>query len=145
MQKKQHFLVWCGNKGIGKTHLGAALVDWAIKNFNSYRKHKESELQKKVRAAMAEEKGDYFDYLKFEIDDDLLMIDDIGRDGWSPFREELLIETIDQRYNSMKPTIFTSNLSRADFEEKYHERIADRLFAKENFVIETMDLISKRQ
>lgn len=145
MKVKKHFLVWCGNKGCGKTYLGSALVEWSIKNFGSFRKHTESDLQKKVRASMNEEKGDYLDYLKFEIDDELLMIDDIGRDGWSTWREEILIETVDQRYNSMKPTIITSNLCRKDFEEKYHERIADRLFAKENFVIETMDLESKRQ
>lgn len=145
MKAKKHFLVWCGNAGLGKTHLGAALVEWSLKNFSSYRKHRECELQKKLRAAMTEDRGDYHDYLKYFIDDDLLMIDDVGRDGWTEWREEILIETIEQRYVSMKPTIFTSNLSQKDFEERYNERVASRLFAKENFIIEIMDGVDKRK
>lgn len=145
MKKKKNFLIWCGNAGLGKTHLGAALVEWALKNFSSYRKYKESDLQKKVRGSMNEAKGDYLDYLKFFIDDELLMIDDIGRDGHSDWREEILIETVDQRYNSLLPTIFTSNLSSKEIIEKYHERISGRLFAKENCIIEIMDGKDHRQ
>lgn len=139
MLKKENFLIYCGNPGIGKTYFCASLIEFALSNFKTWRYWREADLLKKVRASMDEFKGDYLDSLKFLIDDEFLFLDDIGSTGMTEWREEVLFYVIDERYNSMKPTIITSNFSLKEFKENYHPRIYSRLFAKENFVVEILD------
>ncbi len=88
---------------------------------------------------MDECKGDYLEALKWLIDDDFVMIDDIGSTGLNEWRKEIIFDAIDERYNSMKPTIITSNFSVREFKYYFHERVSSRLFAKENCVIEILD------
>ncbi len=144
MLKKQNFLIYCGNPGIGKTHFCASLIEFAITNFRTWRYWREADLLKKVRAAMEEYKGDYLDALQYFIDDDLLFLDDVGSTGMTDWREEVLFYVIDSRYNSMKPTVITSNFSRKDFSDNYHPRIFSRLFDKDNFIVEILDGIDLR-
>ena len=139
MQKKKNMLIFCGNPGIGKTHLCASLTDFAMNNFNTFRYWKQLDLLKKVRSSIDEYKGDYLDALKHLVDDDFVIIDDVGSTGVNDWRSEIMFCAIDERYNSMKPTIITSNFSKRDFETKYHPRIASRLFDKDNIVIEILD------
>ncbi len=81
-------------------------------------------------------KGDYLETLKYLIDDQLVMIDDIASDKHSEWREEILFAAIDQRYSSMKPTVITSNLTIDDFKKTYQPRLFSRLFAADNIIIE---------
>lgn len=83
--------------------------------------------------------GDYLETLEYLIDDDFVIIDDVGSSGLNDWRKEVLFAAIDYRYNSMKPTILISNFSPQDFKEFFHERLASRLFSKENFVINIQD------
>jgi len=64
------------------------------------------------------------------------MLDDVGSTGIREWRQEVLFDLIDARYNTTLPTIVTSNFTEADFKELYHPRICDRLFATENTIIE---------
>lgn len=136
MQAKMGFLVFCGNAGIGKTRLCAALVEYCLTNFKSFRYWKEQDLLQRVRSSMTEFKGDYFETLKLLIDDEMLILDDIGSSGVNEWREEILFKTIDERYNSMQPTVITSNFTRQEFKNLYHPRIYSRIFANDNFIIE---------
>jgi DNA replication protein DnaC len=145
LKKRENFLVYLGNAGLGKTHFSAAMIEPAIMYFNSFRYWKEADLHKRVRASMTEYKGDYLETLKFLIDDDLVILDDIGSDGVNEWRKEILFEAIDQRYNSLKPTIFISNFTRKEFKEIYHARLGSRLFAKENIIIEIHDGVDHRE
>ena len=140
MQNPKHFLVFCGNPGIGKTYLCAALVEFGLTKFNSFRYWNESELLKKVRSSIEEyHGGDYLEVLKLLIDDDFVMLDDIGSTGLNEWRKEVIFDAIDERYNSMRPTIITSNFSRSEFEKLFHERLSSRLFSSENIIIEIHD------
>lgn len=141
----RNFLVFCGNPGIGKTHLCASLVPWAMTNFHSFRYWKERDLLGRVRQGIDEYNCDYHLVLKDLIDDDLIMIDDIGSTGYTDWREEILFSALDTRYNMEKPTLITSNFSAKEFKEIYKLRIYDRVFNKENTVIEIMDGESHRQ
>jgi DNA replication protein DnaC len=145
MKFKRNFLVYCGNPGIGKTHFCSAMLEWIMKNFNTYRYWNESELLKRVRSSMDEFKGDYLEVLKLLIDDDIVMVDDIGSTGLNEWRKEIIFDAIDERYNSMKPTIITSNFSKKEFEKLFHPRLSSRLFAVENFVIEINNGYDMRQ
>lgn len=136
MKKKRGILVFCGNPGIGKTHFCASLTRWALESFNCFRYYKEADLLKRLRESMEGVKGDYLDVLATLIDDDLIILDDVGSQGVNEWRAEIFFNTIDDRYNSTKPTIVTSNLTKHEFAIKYHERVMSRLFASENIIIE---------
>ncbi len=82
-------------------------------------------------------KGDYLDVLKYMIDDEFLILDDVGSSTkQTEWREEILFEILDYRYNTMKPTIITSNFAGEDFKKNYHSRVHSRLFSNENTIIE---------
>ena len=141
MGKPSNFLVICGGVGISKTYTCASLTEWILKNFNTSRYWNERGLQEALQNSWSSTSGNILKYL---IDDDLVILDDIGSEGFSDWKEKILMETIDQRYNSMLPTIFISNLFKSDFEDKYHARIASRLFATENTIIEIFDAVDQR-
>jgi len=136
MAKPKNFLVYLGNPGIGKTFLCAALTSWALEKFQNFRYFNERQLFTKIRSSFEDVKGDYLDVLKYLVDDDLIMLDDIGSSGFTDWRKDVFFEAVDLRYNSTKPTIITSNLSKADFYKTYHSRLTSRLFSCENTIIE---------
>jgi len=139
-------MVYCGVAGLGKTYFCAAMFDYAMRNFDTVRYWNESELFKCVRRSIDEFRGhDYLDTLKLLIDDQFVMIDDIGSMGLNEWRKEIIFDAIDERYNSMLPTVITSNFSVKEFRECFHPRVASRLFAKENYVIEILDGIDMRE
>lgn len=146
MNKPTNFLVYCGSPGIGKTYLCAALTEWAMQNFNyEWRYWTENALLKHLRDSMESTKGDYLDALKYMIDDEFLILDDVGSGvKVNEWREEILFALIDYRYNTMQPTIITSNFSQKEFLQKYHQRVHSRLFAKENTIIEILDGVDYR-
>lgn len=139
MKGKKDFLIYCGNPGIGKTYFCAAMYEYALQNFKSVRYWNESELLKKIRGSMDEFKGDYLDCLKYLIDDEFVMLDDIGSTGLNEWRKEVIFDAIDERYNCMMPTVITSNFSVREFKEFFHQRVSSRLFGKDNYIIEILD------
>lgn len=136
MDKPKNFLLFIGNPGIGKTTLCASMFLWAIKNFDSFRYHNERGLISKIRQSIDLGQGDYLRTLNLLIDDQLIFLDDLGSEKQNEFRQDVIFEAIDQRYNSMMPTIITSNLLMNDFKQIYHPRFISRLFATENTIIE---------
>jgi DNA replication protein DnaC len=146
LNKPTNFMVYCGGPGIGKTHLCAALVPWALEKFRyNWRYWTENDLFKRLRQDMDRYQGDYMDNLKHLIDDDFLIIDDVGSSVKSTeWREEILFALLDKRYNSMQPTMITSNFLQKEFLEKYHSRIHSRLFSNDNIIIEIADGVDFR-
>lgn len=144
MTAKKNFLLLSGASGCGKTHIVAAMMEWIITEFNHYRIWKEYELMKRIREGI--DKGwEPTDTLSRLIDDDLIVVDDLGSQLHNEWREKMMFELLDIRYNSMKPTIFTTNLDYQGFKSVYGMRITDRLFAKENTYIDLSDAPSLRQ
>lgn len=139
LEKPKNFLIFCGSPGIGKTYFCSALTEWAFKTFDTFRYWDESQILKRLRSGMDAFKGDYLDALEWLIDDQLLILDDVGSTGLREWREEVLFDLIDARYNSMLPTVITSNFTQAEFKKLYHPRVCDRLFASENTIIEIED------
>jgi len=145
-------LIWLGGKGTSKTFFLAALGEWILRTFNHNRVYKEENLQKKLRAFISEGYGDYIAELQYLIDDDIVILDDVGaafRDAQSitkdhSFADRVLLEFVDYRYNTMKPTIITSNFKKEELLEIYGERVCSRMFAAENIIIETFNEIDKR-
>lgn len=154
MKEPKNILLFHGSPGIGKTFFCSSLTDWIMKTFRHKRYHKEKDLLSKLRTGISEGNGDYASNLQYLVDDDIVILDDIGS-GINPdkisyrdleFRREVFFEFLDFRYNSMKPTIITSNFSRDEFKEVYSDRICSRLFSAENTIISIFgdDAIDKR-
>lgn len=135
MKKRRFFLVLLGPPGCGKTYIVAAMMRWAVLCFNNFRVWKEFDLLKHLREGM--NRGwDATEQLKLAIDDSLVVVDDLGSQGYTEWREKIMFELIELRYSSERPTIFTTNLSKEDFKNLYDPRISSRLFAAQNTVLD---------
>jgi DNA replication protein DnaC len=73
------------------------------------------------------QKGYYFENIKTYTDQDYVFIDDIGSEKTSEFVIEFLYILINKRYENMKRTVFATNLSINDFQERYGDRIMSRI------------------
>lgn len=116
------------------------------KGIRCVRGYSEKTLLKTVRQSISNRgSGDYITFLRSMLDDDLIIIDDIGSSGHTVWREEVILDSIDIRYADMMPTVFTSNLSEEQLYEIYGQRIASRLLAKENIIVDLFDHNDLRQ
>lgn len=141
-----------GCPGIGKTYFCASLVEWIMTHYNTYRAWREEDLLRRLRQIIQDDGGDYALALEYLIDDEFIILDDVGssidpkKDNKKSFewREEILFNFVDYRYRHQKPTVITSNFSTKDFKKLFADRITSRLFASENTQVEIFDAPDKR-
>jgi DNA replication protein DnaC len=143
IEEPNGFLIITGPPGVGKTYFCSALIEVMPQTMQTFRAYHERALLKRLRDKM-QDGGDYLQELHYLTDDDLIIVDDIGSSGHTDWREEILMELLDYRYSQRKPTVFTSNLNRGDFYNIYHPRIASRMFAKENTIIDLSHMKDQR-
>jgi DNA replication protein DnaC len=107
----------CGKSGTGKTHLAMCLAkDEAI-----YRRL--SDIFREIRLNFDDEQEIINKYGSVK----LLVIDEIGRQKYSPFEMNLFFEIIDKRWNNILPTTLVTNLTEKEFSQEYGTAIVDRL------------------
>lgn len=151
LKNPRDFLVIRGPVGIGKTYICSAMSEFILKKFGHFRAYTDNDLFSSIRNHISEKRaGDYMVILREKIDDDFIIIDDLGSSGYTDWRADMLFDLIEERYSSGKPTVFTTNLIRQDFVRIYKdfqgERIADRLFDNvKNTILDLKDWPSKRQ
>lgn len=118
-------LLFMGETGLGKTHLTLAIVSGVIEKgfdviygsaFNLLSQVEQEHFQ-----------GGGRDSYNAMLACDLLVIDDLGTEFISPFIQTVLYGLINTRLLSKKPTIINTNLTMAEIEKRYTERIASRL------------------
>lgn len=113
-----------GNVGTGKTHIAYALM---LKS-NNIRFYNITSLLRRIRADFSRQP-----YEKEHLEEDiietnsLVIIDDIGSEKMTDWVAETFYHIINQRYNSMKPMIFTSNFEIKDLAERVGDRTASRI------------------
>lgn len=135
-----------GTAGVGKTYLCSALLAELHDKVSSIRAYDERKFLRLIRLSIgSSSNGDYLHYMQTLIDDDIIILDDIGSSGHTDWREEVLTDAIDYRYEEMSPTIITSNLSKKEFYDVYGQRISSRLFATENTIIDLFNMHDLRQ
>jgi DNA replication protein DnaC len=110
-------LFLCGSAGTWKTHLAMCLA----KDGATYRRL--PDIFREVRANFSAEQGIINRYGTVK----LLIIDEMGRQNYSPFEMNLFFELIDKRWNSMVPTTLISNMKEQEFLAEYGKAVLDRL------------------
>lgn len=58
---------------------------------------------------------------------DLLILDDLGSEFQTQFTDAVLYEIVNERINSRRPTMISTNLSTRELDKKYNDRIVSRL------------------
>jgi len=129
-----------GRPGCGKTYICAALIEWMFSKVADIYFIREARFMERIRNSF-DMKGDYRQEVEYQIDHDLFMLDDIGSvgEGKSEWRKEVLFEVINLRFESCRPTVFTTNYKPQEIKDKLGERAYSRLMAKENTVIDMFD------
>jgi len=133
-----------GSWGLGKTHLGIALLmEWFA---NTLQNEEQIDGNYKIVCSRGfplflpatelflrlknsfdtktETEKDILDSLDRK---DLLMLDDLGTDKVSEWSKQIIYTLIDRRYRNVKPIIITSNLSLKEIADVYDGRVASRL------------------
>jgi DNA replication protein DnaC len=113
-------LFLCGKSGTGKTYLAMCLAkDGAL-----YRRL--PDIFREVRSSFDDLKTEQT-FLNHYGSVKLLVIDEIGRQKYSPFEINLFFEIIDKRWNNILPTTLVTNLNEKEFSQEYGTAIVDRL------------------
>ena len=116
-------LILLGAKGLGKTHLGSAIIRNCGGKFISIEEliFKYESAQDFHAKTNREELMDLYSNTK------MLVIDEIGRSMQQEKENALLNYILRRRYENMLPTVLISNLSKAELLKKLGEAVLDRL------------------
>lgn len=138
LDNKGHVFI-TGTTGTGKTHFGIGLL---LDRFaeNLYYREEMDRIDFKYTKPRFLSAVELFLELKESFKGDgeksildkytrpyVLLIDDIGAEKVTDWSRQVFYTLIDRRYVNMKPTIITSNLSMAEFAEKFDDRVASRI------------------
>lgn len=128
MQKSGQGILFVGDVGTGKTHLAFAILNALIRKGVNGLATTVPDLMDDLRPKRdetTERQAEQIEALKTV---DLLLLDDLGAQRNTPWVTERLFIIINARYNSLRPTIITSNdyLESLDKVEGW-KRIVDRI------------------
>ncbi|MBR6102803.1 MAG: ATP-binding protein [Ruminococcus sp.] len=122
---KSASLLFCGKTGLGKTLLSSCIAKKAAERGFSVAFGSVSVYLRKIEGEhFGREAGNTLSLLE---SCDLLILDDLGSEFKTPFYDAVLYEIINSRINSHRPTIISTNLSLAELNSNYNERIVSRL------------------
>lgn len=133
--QKGYGIYMFGEKGTGKTHLTACMVNELTANLYECLLTNFFEISREIRSTYSDRRKSEEEYIKRMANVDFLFIDDLGtelvqRNGEDNFLQEKIFEIINLRYNNNKPTIFTSNNSLNDLikERGFMPKTVDRIY-----------------
>ena len=129
-EKLNNNLLFWGAPGLGKTFLSTCIAKELIKK--GYSVIYETAYQ---TFSMLEElkfkRNDDADKLKFKTEKlytcDLLILDDLGSEFSTQYTNAALFDILNSRLISGKKTVINTNLSMAELEKKYSERVVSRI------------------
>ena len=110
-------LFLCGKSGTGKTHLAMCLT----KDGATYKRLPDIFREVRMKFETEQDVIDYYGRAAF------LILDEIGRQKFTPFEKDLFFEIIDKRWNYQKPTMLITNLEEKEFLTEFGTAILDRL------------------
>jgi DNA replication protein DnaC len=143
IKQPKDFLIFCGNPGVGKTYLCAAIVrDLLIAKLN-FRYFSEINFLSHLRGQI-EKDQDFQREIDRICETPFFILDDIGANRMNDWQREVVFSFVDSRSQSTDPTIITSNLFLEDMKTTFGPRFYSRMKAKKNTIIE-LNWIDKRQ
>lgn len=82
--------------------------------------------------------GDYQSAIKYQCDHEFFLYDDLGStgQGQTGWRQEVLFEMINTRYETDWPTIITTNFTRKEISDKIGPRAYSRMYSEASCIIE---------
>jgi DNA replication protein DnaC len=138
MKNPKFFFLLLGSTGTGKTYLSAALLNYFFDQGDEIYYINSRHFFQAIQEAIKMDQNQYGAIKKF-IDQDILILDDIGAGRTTEWQQEMLLELIDGRSESSKPTIITSNLSLENIDKTFDFRVHSRLAAKRNLILQRWD------
>lgn len=130
--EKGTWLLLLGPCGTGKGHLAAAIINVVTRLFLVTTYYvKLHDVVRKIKQTWGGN-GNEEDILKTLRNVDLLVIDEIGVQFKTESERLILYAILDHRYEHLRPTILTSNLSIKQLEKIVGERIIDRCLDQES-------------
>lgn len=122
-------LFMLGKTGVGKTHLSLAIAKKAAeRGYTAAYGSLLNYLRIIEKEHFGRSENSETDTLQVLINTDLLILDDLGSEFRTSFSESALYNIINSRINLGLPTIISSNLSTAELQKCYNDRIISRIF-----------------
>ncbi len=120
------WLVLTGPSGSGKTHLAAAMAGRCIEGGKSVLFMVVPDLLDHLRSAFqpGSETG-YDDLFEMVRGAPVLVLDDLGVQSTTPWVAEKIFQLLNHRFSSRLPTVITTNLDLASFDQRIQTRLSD--------------------
>ena len=130
-------LYFCGNTGLGKTHLASAIAGVVAKSGYQVIFDSSSNLLRKLeKEHFSSSRDNTYDGAQDElIKCDLLIIDDFGTEFCTQFTVSAVYNVINSRLNRNLPVIINSNLDIEGVEKAYTQRIASRIIGNYRYIL----------
>jgi DNA replication protein DnaC len=116
-------LILSGDPGTGKTHLATGIIHRAIEQGIKAQIVNSTELLRSLRpgAPTPEQTEERYRTI------DLLAIDDLGKEKFSEWVEEVIYHVLNFRLNDQRATIITTNFSQLELEKRIGQATVDRI------------------
>lgn len=125
-EQPEGWVVFQGTNGCGKTHLAAAIANYAVRMGKPVMFVIVPDFLDHLRATFSpDSRVTYDDFFEQVKQGPLLILDDFGEQSSTPWAQEKLYQLINYRYNARLPTVITTSLTLEDIESRLHSRMAD--------------------
>jgi DNA replication protein DnaC len=126
----QGWLLLEGGYGCGKTHLAAALANFAVSNGMPTLFITVPDLLDSLRFAYDDPETTFEQRFEDIRNSNLLILDDFGTQNATPWAQEKLFQIINYRYINKLPTVITTNLMLDEIEARIRSRLQDESYVK---------------
>lgn len=125
------WLVLTGPSGCGKTHLAAAIAGRCVENGQAALFMVVPDLLDHLRAAFqpGAEAG-YDEVFEMVRGAQVLILDDLGVQSTTPWVAEKLFQLLNHRFTARLPTVVTTNLDLAAFDQRIQTRLSDPVLSQ---------------
>ncbi len=124
-ENREGWLLMMGRYGCGKTHLAAAIANYAIEAGVSTLFLTVPDLLDWLRYAYAGVDMSFEERFEEIREISLLILDDFGTQNATPWAQEKIFQIMNHRYINQLPTVVTSNVLITDFEGRISSRLQD--------------------
>lgn len=119
------WLLLLGGYGCGKTHLAAAIANFAVEHGVPTLFLTVPDLLDQLRFAYESEETSFEERFEEIRNASLLVMDDFGTQNATPWAQEKLFQIVNYRYINRLPTVITTNLSLDEIEPRIRSRLQD--------------------